>query len=67
MSSTPILRGTQNSTQSDSSQFPPASGKEITPLKEGQRINGFGDALGLLEKKAMPDVDSGVTFGFGTR
>jgi len=66
-SSTPILRGTQNSTQSDSSQFPPPSGKEITPIKEGQRICGFGEALGSSEKKAAPDVNSGVTFGFGTR
>ena len=64
VTSTPIPRGTQISTQSDASQYPP-SGKD-TPVKEGQRTFGFGEALGLSEKKATPDV-SGVTFGFGTR
>jgi hypothetical protein len=63
ISSTPILHGTQNSTQSDADQYPP--GKD-TPIKEVQRTFGFGEALGLSEKKATPDV-SGVTFGFGTR
>ena len=63
VTSTPILRGTQISTQSDASQYPP-SGKD-TPIKEVQRTFGFGEALGLSEK-ATPDV-SGVTFGFGTR
>lgn len=76
-SSTPKLDralGTQVSTQSDSSQFPPASGKEEvvqnkdggTPVKDTKRTFGFGEALGLSEKK-VADVKTGVTFGFGTR
>jgi hypothetical protein len=72
-------------TQSDSSQYPPASGSSGntesssgdagagtgtalgTPGKEARRTFGFGEALGLSEKKATPDTRSGVTFGFGTR
>jgi hypothetical protein len=38
-----------------------------TPGKEARRTFGFGEALGLSEKKATPDTRSGVTFGFGTR
>ena len=39
-----------------------------TPGKEVKRTFGFGEALGLSEKKATPDTTrSGVTFGFGTR
>lgn len=39
-----------------------------TPGKQVKRTLGFGEALGLSEKKATPDTTrSGVTFGFGTR
>jgi len=70
VSSTPIVnrdRGTQASTQSDSSQFPPPSEKVKETPKDAQRTFGFGEALGLSEKKATPDMKSTVTFGFGTR
>ena len=70
ISSTPVVnrdRGTQASTQSDSSQFPPPSGKVKETPKDAQRTFGFGEALGLSEKKPTPDMKSTVTFGFGTR
>jgi len=45
-----------------------AGGGGGTPGKDVKRTFGFGEALGLSEKKATPDTTrSGVTFGFGTR
>lgn len=63
---------TNTQTQSDSSQYPPASGNapSLVPLPSGpqpeviKRTFGFGEALDPATK-VIPNVQTGVTFSFG--